>query len=133
MLSGSFMTMCTVLELYSTAYTKELLLSAAYARQKYHMYRDDQRRLKQDEKKTRKRKGLMEEIREIKAKKRMYEDRRVLLKSTDHNAEKAVSTGKLSFISKSNGLQRAAKEKERNLETLEKQLTDKLKELKDTP
>lgn len=33
----------------------------------------------------------------------------------------------------SNGLQRAAKEKEKSLEILEKQSTDKLKELKDTP
>ncbi|KAF3842633.1 hypothetical protein F7725_001482 [Dissostichus mawsoni] len=40
--------------------TNSLLQTSA--RQKYHMYIDDQRRLKQDEKKTQKRKGLMEEI-----------------------------------------------------------------------
>ncbi|KAJ4942042.1 hypothetical protein JOQ06_011912 [Pogonophryne albipinna] len=49
------------------------------------------------------------------------------------NSEKAESQGQLSFISKSNGLRRAAEEKERHLEILERQLTDKLKELKDTP
>ncbi|KAK5885759.1 hypothetical protein CesoFtcFv8_016866 [Champsocephalus esox] len=120
--------------LLNIAYTKELLLSAASARQTYHMYLDDQRRLKQDEKKTQKRKGMMEEITQIKAKKkRMEEDIRILMKCADHNAEKAESQGQLSFISKSNGLRRAAKEKERHLETLERELTDKLKELKDTP
>lgn len=36
---------------------------------------------------------------------------RVLLNSSDDNAEKAESQGKLSFISKSKGLRRAAKEK----------------------
>lgn len=90
------------------------------ARQKYHMYLDDQRRLKRDEQKTQNRKGLMEEIIEIKSKKkRVEEDMRVLLKSADDNAEKAESLGKLSFISKSNSLRRAAKEKERGLKTLE--------------
>lgn len=49
------------------------------------------------------------------------------------HAEKAESQGKLSFISKSNGLWRAAKEKERRLESVDKQRTDRLKELKDTP
>ncbi|KAF3857404.1 hypothetical protein F7725_009263, partial [Dissostichus mawsoni] len=88
----------------------------------------------QNEKKTQKRKGMMEDITQMKAKKkRMEEDIRVLMKSADNNAEKAESQGKLSFISKSNGLRRAAKEKERHLETLERQLTDKLKELRDTP
>lgn len=38
---------------------------------------------------------------------------RVLLKSIDDNAEKAESQGKLNFISKYNGLQRAAKEKKK--------------------
>lgn len=120
--------------LLNVVYMKELLLSAATARQRYDMYLDDQRRVKQDKQKAQKRKGLMEEITEIKGKKkRMEEDIRVLLKSADRNAQKVESEGKLCFISKSNGLRRAAKEKEKSLEALEKQLTDKLKELKDTP
>lgn len=57
----------------------------------------------------------MEEIAEIKAKKkRMEEDIRVLLKSADSNAEKAESLGKLSLSSKLNGLRRAAKEKQKS-------------------
>lgn len=118
--------------LLNIVYTKELLLSAATAKHKYHMYLDEQRRLKQEEQKTLKRKELVDEIAEIKAKKkRMEEDVRVLLMSADHIAEKAESQGELTLISKSNGLRRAAKEKERSLEILEKQLSDKLKELRD--
>lgn len=54
------------------------------------------------------------------------------MKSADSNAEKAEAKGKLYLISKSNGLRRAAKEKERNLQSLEKKLTEKMKELNDT-
>lgn len=117
--------------LLNVTYTEQLLLSASSAKHKYHTYLDEQRRLKQ---KTLKRKGLMDEITEIQAqKKRMEEDIRVLLESADETAEKAELQGELGLISKSNGLRRAAKEMERSLETLEKQLTDKLKEMKDAP
>lgn len=86
--------------LLNIAYTKELLLSAASARQKYHMYLDEQRRQKQDELRAQKRKGLMEEITEIKAKKsRMEQELGFLLKSADSNAEKAEREGKLCYIS----------------------------------
>lgn len=45
---------------------------------KYHLHLDDQRRLKQDEQKAQKRKGLMVEKTEVKAKKkRMKDDVRV--------------------------------------------------------
>lgn len=117
--------------LLNVTYTEQLLLSASSAKHKYHTYLDEQRRLKQ---KTLKRKGLMDEITEIQAqKKRMEEDIRVLLESADETAEKAELQGELGLISKSNGLRRAAKEMERSLETLEKLLTDKLKEMKDAP
>ena len=76
----------------------------------------------------------MEEIAALKAKKkRLVEDIQVLSISADRNAEKAETLGNLSFVSKSNGLRRAAKEKERSLETLESQLGDKIKELKELP
>lgn len=56
----------------------------------------------------------MDEISEMKVKKkRMEEDMRVLLKSADSNAGKVETKGKLYLISKSNGLRRAAKEKEK--------------------
>lgn len=119
--------------LHNICYTKELFLSASAARQRYHMYLDDERCKKQDEQKEQKRKALMDEISEMKVKKkRMEEDVRVLVKSADSNAEKAEAKGKLYLISKSNGLRRAAKEKERNLQSLEKKLTEKMKELNDT-
>lgn len=118
--------------MHNVGYSKELLLSASAGRQKYHMYLDEERRQKQDQQKALKRKTLMDEITEMKAKKkRMEEDVRVLMKSADSNAEKAETKGKLHLISKSNGLRRAAKEKQRNLETLEQKLAEKMKELND--
>lgn len=62
----------------------------------------------------------------------MEEDVRVLLKSADSKAEKAKSQGKLHLISKSNRLRRVAKEKQTDLEALEKRFREKMKELKDT-
>ncbi|KAI7811802.1 uncharacterized protein LOC130552264 [Triplophysa rosa] len=120
--------------LLNVTYTEQLLLSASTAKHKYHTHLDEQRCLKQDEQKTLKRKGLIDEITEIQAqKKKMEEDIKVLLESADETAEKAESQGELGLISKSNGFRRAAKEMERSLETLEKQLTDKLNEMKDPP
>lgn len=119
--------------LQNIGYTKELLLSASASRQKYQMYLDDERRQKQDQQKQQKRKTLMDEISEMKVKKkRMEEDVKTLVKSADSNAEKAESEGKLYLISKSNGLRRAAKEKEKHLEVLEKTMGEKIKELNDT-
>lgn len=56
--------------LHNICYTKELFLSASAARQRYHMYLDDERRKKQDEQKEQKRKALMDEISEMKVKKK---------------------------------------------------------------
>lgn len=115
--------------LLNITYTEQLLLSASTARQKYHTYLDEQRGLKPDEQTTRKRKGQMDEIREIQAqKKRIEEDIRVLLESADHIAEEAESRGEMRLVSKSNDLRRAAKEMEGSLETMGEQLTDKLKD-----
>ena len=101
--------------LHNVGYLKELFLSASAARQKYHMYLDEERRKKQDQQKALKIKTLMEEISEVKVKKkRMEKDVRQLMKSADSNAEKSEAKGKLYLISKSNRLRRAAKEKERS-------------------
>ncbi len=59
------MTMCSVGGLLNIAYMKELPLSAAAARHKYHILMTKDQR--QDEQRAQKRKGLMEEITKIKA------------------------------------------------------------------
>lgn len=107
-------------------------MSASAARKRYHMHLEEEKEKRQKEQKALKRKTLMEEISEIKAKKkRMEDDVKALIKSADSNAEKAEAKGKLYFITKSNGLRRAAKDKQAELETLDQKLNDKIKELKE--
>jgi len=63
-------------------------------------------------------------------KKRMKSNIEALFKSTDDLAEKAESTGKVSFISKSNAMRRSAKEKEGELKSTEEEINEKLEALK---
>lgn len=118
--------------LHNIVYSKELFMSASAARKRYHMHLEEEKEKRQKEQKALKRKTLMEEISDIKAKKkRMEDDVKALIKSADSNAEKAEAKGNLYFITKSNGLRRAAKDKQAELETLDQKLNDKIKELKE--
>lgn len=51
-------------------------------------------------------------------------------KAADEYATKAETTSQLTFIAKSNSLRRSAKEKMASLVDIEKQIDDKLKEMK---
>ncbi|MGH0151234.1 UNVERIFIED_CONTAM: hypothetical protein FKN15_019584 [Acipenser sinensis] len=108
--------------------TKALLMSAAGARQKYHTYLDEQKRLKENERKVLKRKSLVDKNDEIK--KRIEKDAHALEKSADEFALKAESTGKLTLIAKSNSMRRSVKDKLEQLGHVEEELDEKLKELK---
>lgn len=111
--------------------TKELLISVSGARQRYHSYLDDQKRATDKEKSVQKRKALADELDELKKKRaRVENDISALEKSADEYADKAESTGKLTFITKSNSLRRTAKEKKASLQDLEKQIDEKLAEMK---
>ncbi|KAJ8356663.1 hypothetical protein SKAU_G00194570 [Synaphobranchus kaupii] len=111
--------------------TKELLISVSGARQRYHSYLDDQKRDNGKEKSVKKRKALGDELDELKKKRaRVENDIGALEKSADEYADKAESTGKLTFITKSNSLRRTAKEKKASLQDLEKQIDEKLAEMK---
>lgn len=111
--------------------SKELLISVSGVRQKYHSYLDDQRRAAEQEKRGEKRKALADELDELKRKKAKAESHIVALeKAADECAEKAESTGKLTFITKSNSLRRTAKEKRVSLQDLDKHIDGKLSEMK---
>ena len=111
--------------------TKELLLSAAGARQKYHGYLDEEKRKKERQGIDMKRKALTDELDDLKKKRaRMETDISALQKSADEYAEKAEATGKLTFITKSNSFRRTAKEKKVSLLEIEKQIDAKLTEMK---
>ncbi|KAJ4930980.1 hypothetical protein JOQ06_025281 [Pogonophryne albipinna] len=111
--------------------TKELLISVSGARQRYHSYLDDQKRANAKEKGVQKRKALADELDELKKKRaRVQNDIGELEKSADEYADKAESSGKLTFITKSNSLRRTAKEKKASLQDLEKEIDEKLAEMK---
>ena len=79
--------------------SKPLLLSAEGARQKYSSYLDEQKRKKTSEGVKLKRKELVNELDELKKKRRRLEtDVDGLVKSADKFAQKAEDTGKLVWI-----------------------------------
>lgn len=111
--------------------TKELLISAAGARQKYVAYLDEQKRERSRTMLAMKRKTLMDELGELKKKRaRVEADAKAMEKAADEYATKAETTSQLTFIAKSNSLRRSAKEKMASLVDIEKQIDDKLKEMK---
>ncbi|KAF3860136.1 hypothetical protein F7725_000391 [Dissostichus mawsoni] len=78
-----------------------LLISVSGARQRYHSYLDDQKRANAKEKGVQKRKALADELDELKKKRaRVQNDIGALEKSADEYADKAESSGKLTFITK---------------------------------
>ncbi|KAL3042124.1 hypothetical protein OYC64_020135 [Pagothenia borchgrevinki] len=110
---------------------KELLISVSGARQRYHSYLDDQKRANAKEKRVQKRKALADELDELQKKRaRVQNDIGALEKSADEYADKAESSGKLTFITKSNSLRRTAKEKKASPQDLEKEIDEKLAEIK---
>ena len=109
-------------------FSKELLLSAASGRHRYHAALDEKRETEATRRSERKR-SLLEEISTLKEKKgRLESDFEALISSADKYAEKAETSGKLTFIAKSNGM-RSAREKEQ-LKSLEQEIDQKLQEVK---
>ncbi|KAL7388776.1 hypothetical protein ABVT39_020436 [Epinephelus coioides] len=111
--------------------TKELLISVSGARQGYHSYLDEQKRVNEKERSVQKRKALADELDKLKKKRaRVENDIGALEKSADEYADKAESTGKLTFITKSNSFRRTANEKKASLQEIEKQIDEKLAGMK---
>ena len=112
-------------------FSKELLLSAASGRQRYHAALDEKRRETEATRRSESKRSLREEISTLKEKKRRLEsDFEALISSADKYAEKAETSGKLTFIAKSNGMKRSAREKEEQLKSLEQEIDQKLQEVK---
>lgn len=113
------------------AISKELLLSAGGARQRYHAYLDEQKRVSKQDAVDLKRKELSDELQGLKKKRAILEaDVSALEKSADELSEKAEKTSSLTFISKSNSFRRTAKEKRAALVKIDKQIDEKLAEMK---
>ena len=87
--------------------------------------------MKVSQEKMLKRKSTMEEIDVLKKKKRQFEtDVEALLKSADEFADSADDSRNLTWITKSNSLQRTAEEKMEALKDIKEQLNGKLEQLK---
>jgi len=110
--------------------TKKLLAAAASSRQKYDKHLQDQRDKMTDEE-NRKRKHVLDEIEELKEKKKkMKLDIASLVQSADDLGVEAEETGKLTLLTKSNALRKAAKEKTLQMQDIEGKLNKKLETLK---
>ena len=111
--------------------SKELLASACSARQRYQTKLDEEKRKNVEQRRGQKRTAVLDELNDLKEqKKRMKSNIEALFKSADDLAEKAESTGKVTFISKSNAMRRSAKEKEGELKSIEEEINEKLEALK---
>ena len=111
--------------------TKELLVSASHARQRYQAHLDEEKRKKEEQKRGEKRKATLEELDNLKeVKKKMKANIGTLFKSADQFAEQAESTGKVTLISKSNAMRQSAKDKEGELKSIDKAIDKKLEALK---
>ena len=92
--------------------SKQLLVSAASARQRYMEYLEEQRRTKTKEQVSSKRKEVVDQIDELETKKKRLE--RELTKSADELTEKSEESGRLESVAnsqQSNSLRRTAKTK----------------------
>ena len=115
----------------NVAFSKELLLSAASARQRYHAVLDEKKRENEATRRSGRKRSLLEEISTLKEKKRRLDsDLEALKRSADNYAEKAESSGKLTLIAKSNGMRRTAREKEEQIKSLEGEIEQKLQDVK---
>ena len=111
--------------------TKKLLAAAASSRQKYEKYLQEERDKKKTDEEQRKRKHVLDEIEELKEKKkRMKLDIDSLMKSADDLSIKAEETGQLTLVTKSNALRKVAKDKTLQLQEVEDKLDGKLEALK---
>ena len=103
----------------------------ASARQRYQALLDDMKKERESVKVNERKRTLTREVTEVEAqKKRLKEDIDALIQLADKYAERAESSGDLTLIAKSNGLRKAAKEKSIQLNGIESQLDQKMKELK---
>ena len=109
--------------------SKPLLLSVKLSRQRYI---EDESRKKKTQQEQSKRKSILEEIDEIKKKRRRVDsDIKPLNETADILCLKAESTGKPTFVTQVNSLRKTAKDQSQELLDLHASLNSKLEKLKE--
>ena len=92
-------------------------LGSVFNIESYQNYLDRERRCNVAARQEEKRKAALQELQELKAKRRVTESSvDVMVKSADQFAEEAEKSGRLSLLTKSNGMRRATKEKSLELQ-----------------
>ncbi|KAJ8386093.1 hypothetical protein AAFF_G00176870 [Aldrovandia affinis] len=95
--------------------TKELLQSAGCARQRYHVYLNEEKKKREHTQQTQKRKVVQDEVNQLKVKiRKLQTNINALLTSADELAVEAEATDKITVLAKSNALRKAAKEKNKS-------------------
>ena len=108
---------------------KDLLLSARMSRQRYDAFLEQERQNRTSQLEQKKRKCLLEEMEEIKKKKRRTDlDIESLNTAADKLYEQAEASGKICFVTQANSLRRTAKDKLAEKEKLDENLNNKLEE-----
>ena len=109
-----------------------MLLSVKMSRQRYEKYLDQERQKKKTEQERSKRKCVLEEIDEVKKKKKRIDaEIKTLNDTADELCTKAEATAKLTFVTQANALRRSAKDKLNDLVSLDKKLSSMLEKLKE--
>jgi len=111
-------------------HNKQHHISCSTARQRYFTYLADQKKMKKDEGKSRKRKAIADEVDDLKSKKQKLQlGKDSLTAAADDFADQAEKQHKLTLIAKSNVMRKSAREKEAELNAVEQQLQDKMLQL----
>ncbi|KXJ08703.1 hypothetical protein AC249_AIPGENE28448 [Exaiptasia diaphana] len=112
--------------------SKPLLLSVKQSRKKYELYLEQERAQKKSAQDQAKRKSTLEEIEEIKKKRRRLDsDIKTLNDTADQLLLKAEDQGNLRHLTQANSFRRTAKDKMDELVQVNISLDEKLKKLKE--
>ena len=108
-----------------------MIVSVGSARARYM----EDLRQKKEEKETAerglKRQGIVDEIEELKKKRaRLEHDKEAMLKSADELCEQAEVNRKMTLVAQANSMRKTAKEKAVSVDKINKELDERLKELK---
>ena len=111
--------------------TPKMIVSVGSARARYM----EDLRQKKEEKETAerglKRQGIVDEIEELKKKRaRLEHDKEAMLKSADELCEQAEVNRKMTLVAQANSMRKTAKEKAVSVDKINKELDERLKELK---
>ena len=111
--------------------TPKMIVSVGSARARYM----EDLRQKKEEKETAerglKRQGIVDEIEELKKKRaRLEHDKEAMLKSADELCEQAEVNRKMTLVVQANSMRKTAKEKAVSVDKINKELDERLKELK---